>query len=77
MKKLIGLFLVGCLALVGCSQKEETQDDTIKVGVLTDLMGVDDKSFSEITWKGVSDLAVNLKMLRHNTLHLKMVNYQH
>lgn len=57
MKKLIGLFLVGCLALVGCSQKEETQDDVVKVGVITDLQGIDDKSFSEITWRGVSEFA--------------------
>lgn len=37
MKKLVGLFLVGCLALVGCSQKEEAKEDVVKVGLVTDL----------------------------------------
>ncbi len=56
MKKLVGLFLIGCLALVGCSQKE-VKEDIIKVGMVTDLAGISDKSFSQITWKGVSEFA--------------------
>ncbi len=36
VKKLVGLFLVSCLALVGCSQKE-VKEGEIKVGLVTDL----------------------------------------
>lgn len=36
VKKLVGLFLVSCLALVGCSQKEAKEGE-IKVGLVTDL----------------------------------------
>lgn len=53
MKKFIGLFLVGCLALVGCSQKEGVQGDTIKVSMVSDVAGVEDGSFSQLTWEGL------------------------
>lgn len=58
MKKLSLLLLAFMLILVGCGKKPiENTSDIIKVGVVTDLAGIDDKSFSEITWKGVSEFA--------------------
>lgn len=33
MKKLIGLFLVGCLTLFGCSTKS-TEEDVVKIGMV-------------------------------------------
>ena len=63
MKKLLfslTLFLA-TITLVACGGKEQPQGqatkDVVKVGMVTDLAGIDDKSFSEITWKGVSEFA--------------------
>lgn len=56
MRKFLTIATIMVLTLVGCSQKE-VKEDIIKVGLVTDLMGIDDKSFSEITWKGVSEFA--------------------
>ena len=50
------LLLVGISSLVINSDKK-AQEDVVKVGLVTDLAGIDDKSFSEITWKGVSEFA--------------------
>ena len=52
MKKLIGLFLVGCLTLFGCSTKS-TEGDVVKVGMVTDSGTIDDKSFNQGSWEGV------------------------
>lgn len=58
MKKLILLTMVAMLALVGCSTENKTEEKSIvKIGMVTDVTGIDDKSFSEITWKGVSEFA--------------------
>lgn len=58
MKKFALLFMVAMLALVGCSVGNKTKEEPIvKIGVCTDISGIDDKSFSEITWKGVSEFA--------------------
>ena len=42
--------------LTGCSGEKQDQS-TVKIGMVSDLAGIDDKSFSEITWKGVSEFA--------------------
>lgn len=52
MKKLIGLFLVGCLTLFGCSTNS-TEEDVVKVAFLSDVAGIEDKSFSQLTWEGI------------------------
>lgn len=59
MKKLLFsiMTLLFTISLVACSPKEEAKEDIVKIGMVTDLAGVDDKSFSEITWKGVSEFA--------------------
>ena len=54
MKKLLGLFIIAVLTLVGCSQSEEKQD-VMKIGFVSDIAGIDDGSFSELTWKGIQD----------------------
>ena len=54
MKKLLGLFMIAVLTLVGCSQSEEKQD-VMKIGFVSDIAGIDDGSFSELTWKGIQD----------------------
>lgn len=58
MKKFVLLFMVAMLTLVGCSVENKTKEEsTVKIGMVTDIAGIDDKSFSEITWKGVSEFA--------------------
>lgn len=56
MKKLLSLFIVATLTLVGCSQSEEKQD-VVKIGFVSDVAGIDDGSFSELTWEGIQDFA--------------------
>ena len=51
MKKMLGLIFLGILTLVGCSPKEEQQ--TIKVGMVTDSGSIDDKSFNQGSWEGI------------------------
>lgn len=58
MKKFALLLMIAMLALVGCSVGNKVKEEpTMKVGMVTDIAGIDDKSFSEITWKGVSEFA--------------------
>lgn len=58
MKKFALLFMVAMLTLVGCSvENKNKEESTVKIGMVTDIAGIDDKSFSEITWKGVSEFA--------------------
>lgn len=56
MKKLTTLMAVAVSLLTGCSGEKQDQS-TVKIGMVSDLAGIDDKSFSEITWKGVSEFA--------------------
>ena len=58
MKKFALLLAVFATILVGCGKTEvKLEQPTLKVGMVTDVAGIDDKSFSEITWKGVSEFA--------------------
>lgn len=51
MKKVLALFFVGLLALVGCGKQEEQQ--IVKVGMVTDSGSIDDKSFNQGSWEGI------------------------
>ena len=73
MKKTYSLFailLVAILVLTACSPKTTTTAAKVKVGEVTDLGGVDDKSFNALGWKGVTDaeaqLGVDGKYLESN-----------
>ena len=58
MKKFALLVIVAMLVLVGCSTGNiNKEESTVKIGMVSDIAGIDDKSFSEITWKGVSEFA--------------------
>ena len=56
MKKLLSLFMVAVLTLVGCSQTNGKQE-VVKVGFVTDSGSLDDKSFNQGSWEGVLDFA--------------------
>lgn len=51
MKKILTLFFVSFLTLVGCGQQEEQK--VVKVGMVTDSGSIDDKSFNQGTWEGI------------------------
>ncbi len=57
MKKILALVLALCMvfALVACGG-EGDKTDKIKIGMVTDTGGVNDKSFNETSWKGLTDL---------------------
>lgn len=55
MKKLLKVALVAVMAasLTTACSSESTTDCPVTVGLVTDLGGIDDKSFNEGTWNGV------------------------
>jgi len=57
MKKMLSLFMLAILTLVGCSQGEEEVKETIKVAMVTDSGSLDDKSFNQASWEGVQQFA--------------------
>jgi basic membrane protein A len=61
MKKIssaFALLMVAVLLLTACGAK--TTSGKIKVGEVTDMGGVDDKSFNALGWKGVTDAQAQL-----------------
>ncbi len=53
MKKLLLVLLVALLALTGCSTPtEEPTEEKISFGLVTDVGGINDKSFNQSTWEG-------------------------
>lgn len=75
MKKLLVLLLTSVLALslVACSNKKTTTEDTtantegqtpaeeIKIGFVTDIGGIDDKSFNQTSYEGIKKAADELE----------------
>lgn len=62
MKKVILALSIAAIILTGCSKKTEevagkaaTQEVEFKVGLVTDIGGIDDKSFNQGTWEGILD----------------------
>ncbi len=57
LKKLVALSLTMIMslgALVGCSSKgNESSDEQIRVGMITDVGGVNDQSFNQTSWEGL------------------------
>ena len=55
MKKLLALAMVLCMILsLGAVS---FADDTVKIGMVTDVGGVNDKSFNQLAWEGLQGLA--------------------
>lgn len=58
MKKIIALVLALCMALALCAcGKTEEKSDKIKIGMVTDVGGVNDQSFNQTAWEGLQALA--------------------
>ena len=61
MKKIIALVLVLCMALALCACGGTSGgSDKIKVGMVTDVGGVNDRSFNQTSWEGLQALDTNL-----------------
>lgn len=57
---LLVLMMILSLVIAGCSKKEE-ETKAIKVGLVTDTGGIDDKSFNQGTWEGIERFAEETK----------------
>ena len=55
MKKILAMALVLCMMFALCATA--SADDTIKIGMVTDVGGVNDQSFNQFAWAGLQDLA--------------------
>ena len=58
MKKILALIMVLCmiLSLAACGENKDSSKK-IKVGMVTDVGGVNDKSFNQTSWEGLQALA--------------------
>lgn len=72
-KKIVALssaMIIGLMASVGCSKKETTSNkgsETIKVGMVADVGGINDESFNQSAWEGLQqaqkELGVEVKVI--------------
>lgn len=72
MKKVMGLFFLCVLALVGCSQVEKKQE-VVKVGLVAGEGGIEDGSFSELTWQGINEFAEEYNKQSGKTVEIQYV----
>ncbi len=59
MKKIFALALALCMvfSLAACGSKDSGGDKKVKIGMVTDVGGVNDKSFNQTSWEGLQQLA--------------------
>ena len=55
--KTVGMIAVTASSLIACSAKTSTEEDVLKVGMVTDAGTIDDKSFNQGTWEGIQRYA--------------------
>ena len=64
LKRLIAILLAASMALLLCACSGEYEKYTpdgrekIRIGLITDVGGINDRSFNELAWKGLSELSV-------------------
>ena len=76
-KKIVALssaLLVASMSLVGCSNKnnnEQSNNKTIKVGMVADVGGINDESFNQSAWEGLQqaekELGIEAKVIESKT----------
>ena len=69
MKKILALTLVLCM--IFALSVTAHADDTIKIGMVTDVGGVNDKSFNQTSWEGLQALAAEDPSFEVNYLESK------
>ena len=73
MKKILALVLALCMifALCACGQSGSASAAKIKIGMVTDVGGVNDKSFNQTSWEGLQALAKEDSRFEVNYLESK------
>ena len=73
MKKILALVLALCMvfALCACGQTAAPAAAKIKIGMVTDVGGVNDKSFNQTSWEGLQALAKEDSRFEVNYLESK------
>ena len=73
MKKILALVLALCMifALAACGQKAAPAAAKTKIGMVTDVGGVNDKSFNQTSWEGLQALAKEDSRFEVNYLESK------
>ena len=56
MKKVLSIVLALCMVLA-MAIPAMAEKDTVKIGMVTDVGGVNDKSFNQTSWEGLQALA--------------------
>ena len=56
MKKILSIALILCMVFALCATSASAAD-TVKIGMVTDVGGVNDKSFNQTSWEGLQALA--------------------
>ena len=69
MKKILAMTLVLCM--IFALSVTAHADDTIKIGMVTDVGGVNDKSFNQTSWEGLQALAAEDPSFEVNYLESK------
>ena len=68
LKKLVALSLTMIMSvglLVGCGSNEDAaSDDKVKIGMITDVGGVNDESFNQSSWEGLQAVQKNLEKIK-------------
>ncbi|MFI3171366.1 MAG: BMP family ABC transporter substrate-binding protein [Eubacteriales bacterium] len=71
MKRIITMIIIMALAMLTVSCGTSTEDDTIKIGMVTDAGGVDDGAFNQSAWAGLTlaseELEVEVNYLESQT----------
>ncbi len=70
MKKLLSIALVLCLAFA-LAVPAMAEGETVKIGMVTDVGGVNDKSFNQTSWEGLQALAAEDPSFEVNYLESK------
>ncbi len=70
MKKVLSLLLVLAIAfsLVGCGSTGGTPTKSVSIGFVTDVGGIDDKSFNQSSWEGLEKFAKEVGLSTYNLL---------
>ena len=70
MKKILAMALVLCMMFAMCATASAA-DAKIKIGMVTDVGGVNDKSFNQTSWEGLQALAAEDPSFEVNYLESK------
>ena len=71
MKKILSVALLLCMVLMMAVPAAVAEKTTVKIGMVTDVGGVNDKSFNQTSWEGLQALAAEDDSFEVNYLESK------